>query len=70
MAKKQAPKAKGKTVATTVKEERTAKPVRLDLAPADYERLERCARERGLTRSSYARQAVLERIKADERETR
>jgi hypothetical protein len=41
-------------------------PVRLDLPPADHERLERCARERGLSKSSYARQAVLERIKADE----
>jgi hypothetical protein len=44
----------------------TAKPVRLDLSPADHERLERCAKERGLSKSSYARMAVLERIKADE----
>jgi hypothetical protein len=65
MAKKQAGK---KKVITTTKEEKSAKPVRLDLSPVDYERLETRARERGLTKSSYARQAVLEKIKADERE--
>ena len=42
------------------------KGVRLDLTEADHERLERCARERGLTMASYARMAVLERIKTDE----
>jgi hypothetical protein len=41
-------------------------PVRLDLTPADHERLERCARERGLTKSSYSRMAVLKLIKEDE----
>jgi hypothetical protein len=46
--------------------EKVAKPVRLDLSPIDYERLERCARERGLSLAAYARQAVLERITADE----
>jgi hypothetical protein len=43
-----------------------ARPVRLDLSPKDHDRLERCAREKGLNKSSYARMAVLERIKADE----
>jgi hypothetical protein len=47
--------------------EPTRKAVRLDLTPTDHARLERCARDRGLNRASYARQAVLERIKADER---
>lgn len=42
------------------------KGVRLDLSEPDHERLERCARERGLTMASYARMAVLERMKSDE----
>jgi hypothetical protein len=50
----------------TVEAERSGRPVRLDLSETDHERLERCARERGLNKASYARQAVLERIKADE----
>ncbi len=45
---------------------RTARPVRLDLSEADHERLEACAKARGLNKASYARQAVLERMKADE----
>jgi hypothetical protein len=48
------------------KEERATRPVRLDLSPTDHERLERCARRLGLSKSSYARMAVLERIRADE----
>jgi hypothetical protein len=46
--------------------EKAARPVRLDLSESDHQRLERCARERGLNKASYARQAVLEKIKADE----
>jgi hypothetical protein len=42
------------------------KGVRLDLSEADHERLERCARDRGLTMASYARQAVLAAMRADE----
>jgi hypothetical protein len=49
-----------------VKEERTGRPVRLDLSPADYDRLGRCATARGLNKSSYARMAVLALIKEDE----
>jgi hypothetical protein len=49
-----------------VQEEKDVKRVRLDLSPADYSRLERCARERGLSKSSYSRQAVLEQIRVDE----
>jgi hypothetical protein len=60
MAKKRAPKV------DAVREEKVIKPIRLGLPPADHKRLERCARERGLSNASYARMAVLERIKADE----
>lgn len=60
MAKKRAKKV------NATQEERAVKPVRLDLNEADHERLERCARQLGLNKSSYARMAVLERIKADE----
>jgi hypothetical protein len=49
-----------------VPEEKTSKAVRLELSLHDIERLERCARERGLSNASYARMAVLERIKTDE----
>jgi hypothetical protein len=40
--------------------------VRLDLSPADHKRLDRHASALGLSMSSYARMAVLERMKADE----
>lgn len=40
----------------------TAKPVRLDLSPADHERLERQARKRGLSMASFVRMLVLERL--------
>lgn len=66
MAKKQAGK---KKMIAPPKEEKTSHPVRLDLSPADYERLEKCARARGLTRSSFARMAVLKLIKEDEAES-
>jgi hypothetical protein len=49
-------------------EERTPKAVRLDLAPEDYARLERCARRRGLTKASFARMAVLALIEQEEKE--
>jgi hypothetical protein len=45
---------------------RLVKGIRLDLLPTDHKRLERAATERGLTMASYARMAVLERLKADE----
>jgi hypothetical protein len=53
-----------------VKKEAKVSAVRLDLSAGDHERLERCAGERGLSKAAYARQAVLARIKADEREGR
>jgi hypothetical protein len=49
-----------------VQDEKVTKPIRLDMTVTDYQRLERCAKERGLTKASYAWQAVLERIRADE----
>ena len=49
-----------------IQEERATRPVRLDLSEADHDRLEDQARKLGLSKSSYARMAVLERIKADE----
>lgn len=47
------------------KDRRSGRPVRLDLAPADHERLARAAKARGLTKAAFARQAVLAAIKAD-----
>lgn len=46
----------------------TRKPIRLDVSPPDYDRAAICAEARGLTLSSYARMAVLDFIKRDERE--
>jgi hypothetical protein len=57
---------KGAKHMSAVQAEKAVKPVRLDLSEADHERLERLARERGLNKASYARQAVLERMRADE----
>ena len=62
MAKK---KAGGKKV-EAVEEERAVKAVRLELAPEDYDRLERCAKRRGLNKASYSRMAVLALIERDE----
>jgi hypothetical protein len=47
---------------------RSGRPVRLELTVGDHERLERSARLRGLSMASYARMAVLEKIKTDERD--
>lgn len=72
MAKK---KAEAKVPATTTTKEaaskpkgRNMKPIRLDVTPADYGRAEACAGERGLTLASYARMALLDFIKRDEKE--
>jgi hypothetical protein len=51
---------------TKTKAAPAAKAVRLDLSPRDHQRLERNAAALGLSMSSYARMAVLERMKADE----
>lgn len=60
MAKKQEKKVQA------TQQEKTTKPVRLDLHVSDIERLERVAKARGLNKAAYARQAVLEKIRADE----
>jgi hypothetical protein len=57
---------KGARPMSAAQTEKVARPVRLDLSESDHERLERQARARGLNKASYARQAVLERIKSDE----
>lgn len=51
---------------TTTQEKKAAKGVRLDLSPADHKRLNKLAKERGLSMSSYARMALFERMKDDE----
>jgi hypothetical protein len=60
MAKKRA------TNVQRVQNERRVKPVRLDLSETDHKRLEKLADERGLNKASYARMAILERMKTDE----
>jgi hypothetical protein len=62
MAKKRASKVEA------VKAERTGKPVRLNLPEPEFERLERCAKHKGLNKSSFARMAVLELIRQVEAE--
>lgn len=49
---------------------KVAKPVRLDLRPADHDRLERQASKRGLSMASFVRMLVLERLDAMESEGR
>lgn len=49
-----------------VSAEKATRPVRLDLTVADHERLERCARRYGLSKSSYVRMALFERMESDE----
>jgi hypothetical protein len=58
-------RAKVKAMSATAEKE-ALKAVRLQLLESDHERLEKCARRRGLNLASYARQAVLEKIRADE----
>ena len=69
MAKTQTkPGAKKMGATATPVRKRTGKAVRLDLSPKDHDRLERASEERGLSKSSYARMAVLALIKRDEEE--
>jgi len=60
--------AKAKKGATSVDAKKTAKPraVRLDLQPADYEKLERLAESVGLTLSSYARMTMVKHLRSQE----
>jgi hypothetical protein len=52
----------------TTQHVRAGRPVRLDLTEADHKRMERLATERGLSKASYARMAVLRQMKTDEAE--
>jgi hypothetical protein len=49
-----------------IQEEKAVWSVRLDLSERDHERMKVCAGALGLSKASYARMAVLERMKADE----
>lgn len=58
--------AKKVTATATATRKRTGKAVRLDLSPKDHDRLEQASEARGLSKSSYARMAVLALIRQDE----
>ncbi len=45
---------------------RAGKAVRLDLSAKDHDRLDRAAQAKGLSKASYARMAVLDRLRQDE----
>jgi hypothetical protein len=49
---------------------RGLRPVRLDLADADHERLERAARRRGLSKAAFARMVILDRLETEEPRSR
>jgi hypothetical protein len=62
-----------KKVTGAKKVQATAKPrgrsgvaVRLDLSEADHERLDRQARKRGLSKASYARMVILEKLNKED----
>ena len=55
-----------KKMPATARRRRFANAVRLDLSDRHFERLECVADDRGLTKSSYARMAVIALIKQDE----
>jgi hypothetical protein len=57
---------KGTKPMETAQKKRVVKGVRLDLSAADHKRLEKHAREAGLSMASYARMALFERLKAAE----
>jgi hypothetical protein len=50
----------------TERQHKEERPVCLGLTGGDHEQLERCASSLGLNKASFARQAVFERIRADE----
>jgi hypothetical protein len=61
-----AKKTGARKVTATATRKRSGKAVRLDLSPKDHDRLEQAAEARGLSKSSYARMAVLTLIRQDE----
>jgi predicted nucleic acid-binding Zn ribbon protein len=52
---------------TSTGEAETAKAIRLELFPADHERLEAQARKRGLNKAATARMVILEWLEEQER---
>jgi hypothetical protein len=63
-------KVEAKVPATASKPKgRNVKPIRLDVSPSDYDRAQACAESRGLTLASYARMALLDLLKRDEKES-
>ncbi len=60
MAKKAAKKV------TATQEETAIKAVRLDLTATDHARLDRQAKKRGLTKASYSRMIILEKLDEEE----
>jgi hypothetical protein len=69
MAKKATGAKKVNAVASPTRK-RTGKAVRLDLSPKDHDRLDRAAERKGLSKASYARMAVLDRLEQEEELTR
>ena len=59
---------KPETVTEETKPKRDVRSVRLDLTPADHDRLAECAERRGLSLASYARMAVLDLVRRDEKD--
>jgi hypothetical protein len=58
--------AKKRASRMTSAHEKKSQMVRLELPMVDYKRLDHHAKALGLTKASYARMAVMERIRADE----
>jgi predicted DNA-binding protein len=57
---------KGAKKMPAIQDEKMVKAVRLDLTPADHERLNRQAKKRGLTMASYARMVILANLDEEE----
>lgn len=51
---------------TATQDEVATKAVRLDLTATDHARLDRQARKRGLTKASYSRMIILEKLDEEE----
>jgi hypothetical protein len=65
MAKKAKATGAKKVEAIAAPRRRTGKAVRLDLSDKDHDQLERACEERRLSKSSYARMAVMAFVKQD-----
>jgi hypothetical protein len=69
MAKKKAEVKVTATATASKPKGRNVKAIRLDVSPSDYERAQKWAEARGLTLASYARMALLDFLKRDEKES-